>query len=523
MSSSPAMPASAPPEPDPSTPDRTERSTAPATSVPPPRTRLVVVGVAIVLALAFGLMLAPQHQRIGSATAGDPALASRVRDVAGGIDGLRSLAVAEVTPDSVTWAGVGNSGPGRTGPAPEVDTPYELGSITKTFTAALFTDAVERGEVAADDLLAEHLPELADTPAGEVTLGSLAQHRSGLPALGATAQRETPKVFLNDNPYVSTTTEQLIMDAAVAPVDPDQPPTYSNLGMSLLGTALVRATGAEDYPALVAERITRPLGMDHTTFAVTTEDVPDGAVRGHLVNGAPAPRWVGEGYLPAGSSTFTTLHDVAVWARAQLTGRAPGASALDPTADFSDNTRIGWAWFSSDISPGDGAPTRPAIWHNGITAGSTTMLVIDPDTDRAMVVLSNTATPTDTLGLALLYGTPVPGQPLVVTVSAWFTFGLAMLFSLSALLRSWRGRALLPMINSMLVAVFGLLLLWHGGPWASVGGWAYGLALAPALAAAAILALRARTVPVRPPRRAWLAWASAAVSLGLVLGVTQLW
>ena len=495
----------------------------PTTPAPTPFVRRVIVaGIAAAVAMVLALTLGPQHQRIGDQTAGDDALASRVRDAVGDTDGLRSLAVAEVTSDSITWTGVGNSGTGRDGPAPELDTPFELGSITKTFTAALFADAIERGEVKADDTLAQHIPELADAPAGKVTLGSLAQHRSGLPPLGQTALTASIGMMANESPYDDSTVDQLITDAGEAPVDPEQPPTYSNFGISLLGTALVRATDAADYPSLVEERITGPLGMDDTHFAATDDEIPEGALRGHHPNGLPAPRWVSEGYLPSGVSTFTTLRDTSTWAQALLTGQAPGIAAMEATSDYSEGARIGWAWLTSEMHTGDGGTEQQAVWHNGITAGFTSMLVIDPETEHALVVMSNTATPSDAIGFAMMYGTPVPDQPLATTVVGWAIVGLAALLSLLALLRNWRARAVLPMVNVLLVATAGLLLLWHSGPWATIGGWVYGLALAPALAAAGILALRARTVPFLP-RWPWLSITGTVVAFGLVVGVTQLW
>lgn len=61
------------------------------------------------------------------------------------------------------------------------------------------------------------------------------------------------------------------------------------------------------------------------------------------------------------------------------------------------------------------------------------------------------------------------------------------------------------MIGTLLTGVFGLLLLWNSGPWSAVGGWLWGIALAPMLAAVAIVGARARTWAFLPERRAWLA------------------
>lgn len=486
----------------------------PTQSASPPRSLLGIVGgTAAVVALAFGLAVGPQHQVVGSQRAGDVGLASQVHEALEGVGGFRSLLVADVTVDGSSWAGVGNGSAARDGEAPEQNTLFELGSITKTFTGSLFADAIERGEVAAKDSLAQHLPELDGTAAGEVTLQSLAQHSSGLPGLGATAMSEAlTSVLLNKNPYASTNTQQLLADAATTPVNADQPPTYSNFGVSLLGTAVARAANAPSYSALLQERITEPLGMSSTTLAADAADVPANAAPGFQVNGTRAPRWYGEGYLPAGTGTFTTIADLTRWAQAQLDGSAPGLSALEPTANFGAGTHIGYLWLTSDtseVSKGDGPSAM--TWHNGMTAGFTSMLALDRDSGHAVVVLGNSAAGMDSVATALLYGTEVSGQPDTVVIAEWMAFGLAALLSLLALWRAIRGRSTLHQIGALLGSAAGLMLLWSSGPWTTAGGGAYGLALVPALVGATIMALRARTLPFQPRKHAWVSWIGAAL------------
>ncbi|HIT76767.1 MAG TPA: beta-lactamase family protein [Candidatus Avipropionibacterium avicola] len=494
------------------------------------RTRFLIATVAASLAaLLVGVFVAPQRQVVGPETAGDADLAAQVRAAADGVGGFRSVAIAEVTPDDITWAGLGNSTAGRSGPAPGADTVFETGSVAKTFTAALFADAIERGEVSPDDPLAQHLPELEGTPAGEVTLASLAQHRSGLPPLGATAQqRATVAVLTLENPYETTTTEQLIADATQASVNPEQPPTYSNFAISLLGTALARTSGHASWSALLAERITGPLGMSDTTPMLSADDLPDGATDPFVFNGTPAPRWYGEGYQPSGTSMATTIHDMALWAQAQLNGTAPGGDApLEPTAEM-QGSRIGWAWLTTEIQTTDGEATL--VWHNGSSAGHTAMLGIDPDTDRAVVVLGNTNTPVDTFATAVLHDGPVLGQPMMVTVIGWLLAALAAALSGVTLWRAFRGRSVLSVVALLLISAAGLAYLWHSGPWNAVGGWLWGLAFAPALAAIPVLALRTAlapkgttAVPFRPTGSAQVPWLGVALGVLLIIGVTQLW
>ena len=140
------------------------------------------------------------------------------------------------------------------------------------------------------------------------------------------------------------------------------------------------------------------------------------------------------------------------------------------------------------------------------------------------MMMGNSDVALDSIATSLLHDTQPPAaeQSAAGRGLALVPIALALFFGLVALRRAIRGTAVLPVVSALLTAVFGLLLLWNSGPWAVVGGWLWGIALAPVLAAAAILAARARTLPFRPDRRVWLAWLElvigvAAVGLGVAL------
>jgi CubicO group peptidase (beta-lactamase class C family) len=86
---------------------------------------------------------------------------------------LDHVSIAVVDGSTITYAGFGAN----------EHTEYEIGSLTKTFTALLLADAIRRGEVTADTKAGALLP-LGDTPVADVTLAELASHRSGLSAQG---------------------------------------------------------------------------------------------------------------------------------------------------------------------------------------------------------------------------------------------------------------------------------------------------------------------------------------------------
>ena len=485
-----------------------------------PARRILVIAaiVAGIVAVVLGMLVGPQRQALSAPVSGDEALAARVVDAVGGHGGFRSVVVAEVTPEGTTWAGVGKTGDGRDGPAPTDETLYELGSVTKTFTASLFADAIDRGEVAAEDPLSAHIPELGGTPAGDVTLASLAQHSSGLPRLGPTFAIESLAASLSGgNPYGPQTTEVMIQDAAAAPVDPAQGPVYSNLGVALLGTALAEAAGAESYPALLDERVLGPVGMESTSIATTEADVPAEATPGFLTNGAATDHWWGEGYAPTGSSTTTNIKDLSAWAAANLDGTAPGVTSLEPTAQFAEGSDIGWIWQTTQVTNPTATSNPTLTWHSGGTGGFASVVVLDPESDRAVVVLGNTQQIVDPIAIALLTDAEVPDLGAQGSLLLWVTFGFALIASGLALLFAFRSKAALPILNWLLLAASGLVSLWFAGPWASVGGWAFGLALAPALAAVAVGVLRSPDLRLQPKKWAWLSWVGLAVVLVILV------
>jgi CubicO group peptidase (beta-lactamase class C family) len=277
------------------------------------------------------------------------------------------------------------------------DGDVEIGSVSKGVTALLYRDAVERGEVGADDRLAKHLP-LEDCPAGEVTLGALAQHRSGLPRLPATPDtlaRSWRMWRHQENPYGDTLAELLAQTRATKVGRPRA--SYSNLGFELLGHAVAAAAGTT-YADLVTARIAEPLGLTSWYVPATPAELGPHAVGGTTKRGRPAAAWTGEGLGPAGGIR-STLDDMATLMAALLAGTAPGVGALEPTASFAGPAvRIGEAWLTSDVRG------RHVTWHNGGTGGWRSWVGLDRDAGRAAVVLLGTTRSPDRVGMDLVLG-----------------------------------------------------------------------------------------------------------------------
>lgn len=273
----------------------------------------------------------------------------------------------------------------------------EIGSVSKGVTALLYRDAVERGEVRPEDRLTEHLP-LAGCPAGAVTLGSLAQHRSGLPRLPAIpgiAGRSWRMWRHQQNPYGDTLAE-LLEQTRATKVGKGRA-SYSNLGFELLGHAVAAAAGTT-YAELVRTRIAKPIGLDSWYVPAAPDELGPHAVTGTNRRGRPAEAWTGEGIGPAGGIR-STLGDLTAFAAALLDRSAPGVAALDPTTSFAGPAvRIGEAWLTSRVRD------RDVTWHNGGTGGWRSWVGLDREAGRAAVVLLGTTRSVDRLGMDLVLG-----------------------------------------------------------------------------------------------------------------------
>ncbi len=453
----------------------------------------VVAATVLAAALAVLGITMPWTPSLSAATAGDEALAARVRAAAGSGTGFRSLAVAEVTRDGATYAAVGDAGPGR-GPISPTD-PVELGSITKTFDGLLLADAIARGEVAATDTLGDHLPELAGSEVGTVTLEGAVSHRGAIPPLPPSLMpRALLSLLRNDNPYAGITREAVLAEAARLSLTGErgQSVVYSNLGATLAGYALGKAAGYDAWEPYATDRLLTPLGMAATTFAATDAEVPRGAVPGWTDNGRPAPAWPSPAFRPAGASTYATMDDLVRYAQAVLAGTAPGLDAMDPRWEAFPATRIGYAWFTTTQPSG-----RQVAWHNGGTGGFRTLLAIDRDAGKAVIVVGNTTQSVDEVGFALL-GEEPSSRPVPVV-------GLALLGMLAVAVVAWllRARRETPrvkLVGSLADAVALLAVTRVLGPWSFVPGWTWALLGSLVAVGVALVVPRWSTLPTHPPR-----------------------
>jgi D-alanyl-D-alanine-carboxypeptidase/D-alanyl-D-alanine-endopeptidase len=284
---------------------------------------------------------------------------------------------------------------------PGGNTVFEIGSITKVFTALLLVDLVERRRLRLEDPVQKFLPGTVTVPKrGDrvITLLDLTTHTSGLPRLspGLVVQAARKP----ENPYADYTVEDLyafLSKHALARV-PGTQYSYSNLGAGLLGHVLARREKTA-YEDLVKAQICRPLGMKDTCIELS-DDLRRRLAQGHDRDGKPVPNW-DIPTLPGAGALRSTVGDLLIFLSANLGLRKTRLAAAirathvprRPIGKGRGRIALGW-----HVRPDDAI-----LWHNGGTGGYHSFIAFREQGKIGVVVLGNSSVDAvDELGLKLM-------------------------------------------------------------------------------------------------------------------------
>jgi CubicO group peptidase (beta-lactamase class C family) len=162
----------------------------------------------------------------------------------------------------------------------EKDSIFEIGSISKTFTAIGILMLQEEGRLNVGDRITKYFPQYPEW--NGITLKHLLQHTSGI--------RDVTNVEpFKSNRWRDWTPHEVVAGMAREPLDfePGQTARYSNTGCIILGLVIEKTTGMP-YADFLAAKITKPLGMTHTTMgshrAIVPKRVSGYAYAGNLMN-----------------------------------------------------------------------------------------------------------------------------------------------------------------------------------------------------------------------------------------------
>jgi serine-type D-Ala-D-Ala carboxypeptidase/endopeptidase len=280
------------------------------------------------------------------------------------------------------------------GEAPDGDTVYEIGSVTKTFTATVLAKAVLSGRVTLDTPVAQLLPDFKIPSRGgkQITVGDLAMQHSGLPRMPSNFVPKDPA-----NPYADYDAAKLraYLAECKLPRDPGAAYEYSNLGFGLLGYALAQLEQTT-YGAVTDEALFKPLGMT-MSGTLCTDAMRAHLALGHNDTGKVEKNWDSDALAGAGAIR-STANDMLRYLKACMgIEPSPLAAAMklaqQPRRSMGMTTRIGLGWMTTNTG---------IIWHNGMSGGYASFLGFTADGRRGVVILANTAANADDMGFAAL-------------------------------------------------------------------------------------------------------------------------
>lgn len=298
------------------------------------------------------------------------------------------------------------------------DTLFEIGSVTKVFTAVLLADMARRGELGLNDPVRRHLPpDIAERARGldGTTLADLATHSAGFPFWPSGIAADAAGL----DAMASYSVERLFEFAATfqGPARTEARWAYSNTDVGLLGHLLANRAGAS-YDELLARRITRPLGMNDTVVTLLPAQQVQMAT-GHTAQLEKAEPWRVPALVASGA-LHSTVNDLLSLLKSIGVAGSVVQKAMPTMLEIrrpSSGFQQALGWMVLDQGPGSGL-----LLHDGNTRGFASSIVYDPARSTGVVVLSNSAASVSDIARhiarpAMPLAVPLPPAPVKTEVA----------------------------------------------------------------------------------------------------------
>jgi CubicO group peptidase (beta-lactamase class C family) len=339
--------------------------------------------------------------------------------------GVPGLAIAIVVDHATVYAkGFGVAG--ESGAAIAADTPFILGSLSKSFTAMAVMQLVEADRIELDAPVQRYIPWFAvsDVAASaKITVRELLNHTTGLS--GQTG--DSVEQFGKGSDALERNVRALAHFSLSTP--PGTTYQYSNVNYQVAGY-LVQVVSGQDFGEYIEEHVFAPLAMKHS-FTNLAEARAAGLVLGYRTSmfGAPVPAtdWPYlDGAVPSGY-LISSAGDMAQYLNAHLNqGRYGPTALLSPAGidmlhsppDDKPETNYAMGWAARSLVG------HAALVHTGATPTSMTGMTLVPDHQLGVIVLSNQWSAysgsrllqlSDGIATVLLGATPVtPAQDAII-------------------------------------------------------------------------------------------------------------
>ena len=213
------------------------------------------------------------------------------------------------------------------------ETGFDIGSLVKPFTMAAVLKLESQGKLRLDDPISSFFPA-APPDKARITVRQLLLHSSGLPDI--VDARSRPVSYTPDFDYEPVTKDEIVRRAMAARLEfePGSKSQYSNLGYSLLGVIIEKASG-EAYESYVHREIFEPAGMQRTGYLLPgwRKDQLAVGYQGDRAWGTPLDHpWLADGpswNLRGNGGMISTAGDLGRWIAALESGKILSGRAYD--------------------------------------------------------------------------------------------------------------------------------------------------------------------------------------------------
>jgi len=205
----------------------------------------------------------------------------------------------------------------------DVNTIFQIGSVTKQFTAAVILKMVEQGKLNLQEKLSKYYPDFKD--GDKITIEHLLTHRSGI---WSYTDDET---FMRGPVYSPKTEKELMAMFMSKPLEfePGNKFNYSNSGYVVLGYIIQKVSG-KPYEQMVRQLIFEPLQMTHSGFDFANLKTTNKAIGYAGITGVSAqPSLMVDSTVSyAAGSMYTTVNDLLAWDKSLQTEKILSKSSL---------------------------------------------------------------------------------------------------------------------------------------------------------------------------------------------------
>jgi len=263
---------------------------------------------------------------------------------------------------------------------------FEIGSVTKQFTAAAILKLVEANKLSLDDDFTKYLK--FDTKGKRVTINHLLNHTSGIPSY-TSMDEFFEKLYLRVLPRDSLVR---LVESKDFMFEPGEALIYNNSAYFFLGLIIEKVTGLT-YEEFLKDTFFVPLGMDNTSYCSISEVTKNKVYGyGYTPDGLKQKGYQNHNWPYAAGSLCSTTEDLITWMTALHQGKVlsePLYKSLITPGQLKDGSKLQYAMALGNFS--DFGNHR--IGHGGAINGFLTDTRYYPEEDLYMICLVNTTGP----------------------------------------------------------------------------------------------------------------------------------